>query len=182
MSLITLNNQPKNHDRVDILMSAGTGVRPSNRVGAALIVALCALAASLTLEPLFMTNDDSALAMIGAGFGIASHPEPHLIFAHYGYGIIVGLLSRIIGPAAHGWITLCSLTGCLFLLVKAVFLARGFALSAYLWVIILFCAFTGAMIEPQFTITSALLFVSGITYALVLDTYKRLSISDCISV
>jgi hypothetical protein len=60
-------------------------------------------------SPLFETNDDCGLAMIAAGFGTAVEPEPHLIFSHFGYGLVLNAVSRFAGPNAHGWTTLAAL-------------------------------------------------------------------------
>ena len=60
-------------------------------------------------NPLFDGNDDTGLAMLGAGFGLAVEPEPHLIFSHFGYGILLKVVSRLAGACAHGWTTLAAL-------------------------------------------------------------------------
>jgi hypothetical protein len=71
-------------------------------------------------KPLFETNDDCGLAMIGAGFGTAVEPEPHFIFAHFGYGVLLNLISRFAGPNAHGWTTLAALGVSIGLYARAI--------------------------------------------------------------
>jgi hypothetical protein len=111
-------------------------------------------------NPLFDENDDAGLAMLGAGFGLAVEPEPHLIFSHYGYGVLLKIVSQFAGPNAHGWTTLVALglsmglcaralceqsRGGVYLVGAAVIIAAG-------------CVFTQALLLPQFTITAAILF------------------------
>ena len=70
---------------------------------------LTVLGVVLLGNPLFEGNDDTGLAMVGAGFGLAAEPDAHLIFSHYGYGLLLGAVSRFAGPNAHGWISLAAL-------------------------------------------------------------------------
>jgi hypothetical protein len=110
--------------------------------------------------PLFETNDDCGLAMIAAGFGAAVEPEPHLIFAHFGYGLLLKHVSRFAGPNAHGWTTLAALGLSMGLYARALtanWPQKGFMVAAALS-IAFGCVFTRALLDPQFTITAALLF------------------------
>jgi hypothetical protein len=114
-------------------------------------------------NPLFEGNDDTGLAMIGAGFGLAVEPEPHLIFSHYGYGLLIGAVSRLAGPNAHGWISLAALALSIGLVLRALSQAEREA-SALAGAALLIAAaiFSRALLELQFTITAALLFGSAI--------------------
>src|ERR1700722_2355452 len=78
------------------------------------------IVASLCLfgEPLYQENDDPLLAMVSAGFGVAVTPEPHLIWSHLGYGLLLGALSRLIGLNAHGWGTAFAIWLSLTLLIR----------------------------------------------------------------
>ena len=70
-------------------------------VGVPFLAVLCVV---LIGTPLFEINDDGELAQIGAGFGLAVEPEPHLIFSHFGYGVLLNVVSRFAGPHAHGFV------------------------------------------------------------------------------
>lgn len=115
-------------------------------------------------NPLFEGNDDTGLAMVGAGFGLAAAPEAHLIFSHYGYGLILNIVSRLVGPNAHGWMTLAALGLSMGLFFRS--LCENLSASLYLLgaalVAVVGCVFVRALLEPQFTITAALLFASAI--------------------
>ena len=54
------------------------------------------------------------------------------------------------------------LTVCLFLLVDGIFRHPTSKAVAFLWGAILACMFFSAMLEPQFTLTAALLFASAV--------------------
>jgi hypothetical protein len=109
---------------------------------------------------LFDGNDDTGLAMMGAGFGVAVEPEPHLIFSHFGYGLLLSFVSRFAGPYAHGWTSLAALGLSIGLYSRAVCEhARGHgALLGTLMIIAAGCVFAQALLEVQFTITAGLLF------------------------
>jgi hypothetical protein len=111
-------------------------------------------------KPLFETNDDCGLAMIGAGFGTAVEPEPHLIFSHFGYGLLLNAVSRFAGPNAHGWTTLAALGGSIGLYAHAIsgYWREDPVLVGAALVIGLGCVFTRALLDPQFTLTASLLF------------------------
>lgn len=113
-------------------------------------------------NPLFEGNDDAALAMVGAGFGMAVAPEAHLIFSHYGYGLLIGAVSRLAGPLAHGWISLAALALSIGFYIRALFEMRGTGVLAAAALLIAAGIFSQALLEPQFTITAALLFGSAI--------------------
>lgn len=143
-------------------------------------IAIPALAVMLTIlfgNPLFATNDDTGLAMIGAGFGMAAKPEPHLVFSHYGYGLLLKGLSSIVGARAHGFATLFAVGFSLGLftyvvgkrvdlLVVSLLIAGGFFYAA-------------AFLEPQFTITASALVASGL--ACYMASVRRGEISPSIS-
>lgn len=114
--------------------------------------------------PMFEGNDDTGLAMVGAGFGLAVDPDPHLVFAHFGYGLLLNAVSRFAGPHAHGWTTLAALGLSMALYSRA--LCGHLRAPAY-WVgaaliIVGGCVFVRALLEAQFTITAALLFGAAI--------------------
>jgi hypothetical protein len=115
-------------------------------------------------NPLFDGNDDTGLAMLGAGFGLAVEPEPHLIFSHFGYGVLLKMISRFAGPYAHGWTTLAALGLALGLCARA--LCGRSRANVYLVGTALFIAagsvFTRALLLQQFTATSAILFGAAI--------------------
>lgn len=118
----------------------------------------CVIAAAVFGRPLFETNDDAALAMVGAGFGIAAEPDPHLIFSHAAYGLLLNLLSIVFGPQAHGVATLTAIGLSIGLSVGALH-AQGNRDTVFL-----ICAaavgsviFTSALLRPQFTTTATLL-------------------------
>jgi hypothetical protein len=111
-------------------------------------------------SPLFETNDDCGLAMIAAGFGTAVEPEPHLIFSHFGYGLVLNAVSRFAGPNAHGWTTLAALGLSIGLYTRAIsgYWREDTVLFGAALVIGLGCVFTRALLDPQFTLTASLLF------------------------
>jgi hypothetical protein len=114
-------------------------------------------------NPLFEGNDDTGLAMVGAGFGLAVAPEAHVIFSHYGYGLLVGALSRLVGPVAHGWLSLAALALSIGLYLRALCehgRSHGFLVAAALTIAI--GIFPRALLELQFTITAGLLFGAAI--------------------
>ena len=113
-------------------------------------------------NPLFEGNDDTGLAMVGAGFGLAVTPEPHLIFAHYGYGLLIDAISRLAGPLAHGWISLAALALSIGLYVRALCELRGTGALAAAALLSAAGIFSQALLEIQFTITAAILFGSAI--------------------
>jgi hypothetical protein len=122
-------------------------------VATLIVVALCIFA-----EPLYRENDDCFLVMAGAGFGVAAHPEPYLVFSHFGYGLILVALSRLIGLNAHGWVTIFSIWLSLVLIIRASLRARNLPI---LWTFLslnIGCIFLGALLSAEFTITAGLLF------------------------
>jgi hypothetical protein len=115
-------------------------------------------------NPLFDGNDDTGLAMLGAGFGLAVEPEPHLIFSHFGYGVLLNVVSRLAGPCAHGWATLAALGLGMGLYARALCeqsRANGYLVGTALLVAI-GCVFTRAFLLQQFTTTAAVLFGAAI--------------------
>jgi hypothetical protein len=120
-------------------------------------------------NPLFEGNDDTGLSMIGAGFGLAVTPEAHLIFSHYGYGLLIGAISRLAGPLAHGWISLTALALSIGLYVRALCELRGTRTLAAAALLSAAGIFSQALLELQFTITAALLFGSAIGCSLAVQ-------------
>lgn len=116
------------------------------------------LVCGLMLQPVWATNDDVALAMLGSGFGIADTPTSQLVFAHPLYGVALIALTPVLGTATHGWLTIIGL-----MLASAVL---GLALSPlrFGWMALAACWFAlllPATLSPQFTVTSGLLFAAG---------------------
>jgi hypothetical protein len=114
--------------------------------------------------PLFEGNDDAGLAMVGAGFGAAVVPEPHVIFSHFGYGLILGLVSRVSGAHAHGWLSLAALGLSMSLYVRAL-CERGQGQVKLVGTALIVAGagiFSRALLESQFTITASLLFAAAI--------------------
>lgn len=139
--------------------SISTGDLP--RYGIVVGVPSLALMATIFFgTPLFEGNDDAGLAMMGAGFGLAVEPEPHLVFSHFGYGLLLSFVSRFAGPYAHGWTSLAALGLSIGLYSRAMCEhARGRgALLVTLMIIAAGCVFAQALLELQFTINAALLF------------------------
>lgn len=118
------------------------------------------IVASLCLfgEPLYQENDDPLLAMVSAGFGVAVTPEPHLIWSHLGYGLLLGALSRLIGLNAHGWVTVFAIWLSLTLLIRVSLQARSPKIRWCVLLVCLGCIFLAALLAAQFTITAAVLF------------------------
>jgi len=113
---------------------------------------------AVRLEPVWATNDDVALAMLGSGFGIAVAPTSRLVFAHPFYGLALNALTPLLGTAAHGWLTLVGLMLAAGVLGLALAPLRfGMVALAACWLALLL----PATLSPQFTITSGLLFAAG---------------------
>jgi hypothetical protein len=115
-------------------------------------------------NPLFDGNDDTGLAMLGAGFGLAVEPEPHVIFSHFGYGVLLNVVSRLAGPYAHGWTTLAALGLSIGLYARALCeqsRPNGYLIGTAL-LIAVGCVFTRAFLLQQFTTTAAVLFGAAI--------------------
>jgi hypothetical protein len=110
-------------------------------------------------DPLFATNDDVGLAMIGAGVGMAAHPEPHVIFSHYGYGLLLNGLSHIVGAKAHGFLSLFA--------VGSSFGLFAYTIGRRLEPLIISlsvaggCIYVAAFLTPQFTVTAGVLVAAG---------------------
>src|SRR4051812_8617029 len=111
---------------------------------------------------MFEGNDDAGLAMVGAGFGLAVEPDAHLMFSHYGYGLLVGALSRFAGPVAHGWTSLAALAFSIGLCTRALWEQREAGTLTWAAAVITAGVFAEALLEVQFTITASLLFGSAI--------------------
>lgn len=159
-------------------ISAGFNTRSAIILYAIIIgVPLGALLAVVLLgSPLFESNDDTGLSMLGAGFGLAVEPEPHLIFSHFGYGVLLNVVSRFAGPNAHGWTTLAALGLSMGLFARALCarlpaslqgsqrgsLQLSLCIPACALIAGIGCVFVRATLDPQFTITASLLFAAAI--------------------
>ena len=135
-------------------------------------------------EPLFEINDDCGLAMTAAGFGSAVAPEPHLIFSHYGYGLLLKIVSRFAGPNAHGWTSLAALGLSMALYTRALtgyWPQRNFLVGAAL-IVGFGSVFARALLDPQFTITAALLFgaAAGCRMAMLQDKTRSVGLSTTV--
>jgi hypothetical protein len=128
-----------------------------------IVAVLCIFA-----EPVYQVNDDSFLAMVGGGFGVAVRPESHLLWSHIGYGLILNGLSGLVGPNAHGWMTVFSVWLSLLLVIAAVLRASRRDFRLFVLLICLGCVYLSAVLSAEFTVTSAVLFVAGIAMFIVL--------------
>ena len=127
-------------------------------------------------NPLFEGNDDTGLAMVGAGFGLAVEPDAHLLFAHYGYGLLLGAISRLVGAVAHGWISLAALALSIGLYTRALCEWRGNVALPACALAIAAGVFAQALLEVQFTITSSLLFGAAIGCSLAVQQAETRSL------
>ena len=123
-------------------------------LGAILVISMV----SIYGNPLYLVNDDVALAMFGGGFGSAASPEPHLVFSHVGYGLLLNLFAQIVGPYSHGWATLGLLGFCLALTINVAMTRLPAVPGAAMVLICLGSIYANALLQPHFTITSATLF------------------------
>src|SRR5690606_39019841 len=110
---------------------------------------------------------------IGSGFGIAVEPDPHLVFSHYGYGLLLTRLSRLVGEHAHGLVSLLSVGIGLGLFTFAV--SRNVSTLAMSLLAAGGCVFLTAFLEPQFTVTAGLVFASAV--ACYLASVQRCELS-----
>jgi hypothetical protein len=116
-------------------------------------------------EPLYETNDDSFLTMIGGGFGVAVQPNPHLFWTHYPhyfYGLLLVTLNRLIGPNAHGWVTIFAIWLSLVLVIEAALRARRLIIRIGVPVVYIGGVCLTALLSAEFTITSGALFGAAI--------------------
>ena len=113
-------------------------------------------------DPVYQVNDDSFLAMVGAGFGVAVKPEAHLVWSHFGYGLILTALSHVLGPNAHGWVTIAAIWLSLVLLIATAMRSDTRIARATILLACLGCIYLTAILSAEFTITSAILFGAGI--------------------
>jgi hypothetical protein len=122
-----------------------------------IVLALCYFG-----EPIYRGNDDPFLAMVGSGFGVATQPEPHLVWSHVGYGLVLGVLGHLVGPNAHGFITIIAIWLALTLQIRASLVAPSARTRFFVLVVGVGCVFTGELLSPEFTITAAVLFAGAI--------------------
>jgi hypothetical protein len=127
----------------------------------------------LFAEPLYDANDDSFLAMVGGGFGVAVHPEPHLIWSHIGYGLLLGILRQLVGVNAHGWVTLGALWLSLVLLLQTSLRARSWIIRWFLVLVAVAGIYLDALLTAQFTITAGVLFGAAVASWLVWANQER---------
>ena len=118
-------------------------------------------------EPLYQSNDDVGLAMLGAGFGEAVKPTPYLIWSHFGYGLILKGLSHLVGPNAHGWVTIFSIWLSLALIIRVSFDAASWWVRLSVLVVCFGCVYVIALLAAEFTITASVLFGAALAHWLV---------------
>lgn len=138
-------------------------VRLPHGIKVAGVAAILLLVCAVMLDPVWATNDDVALAMVGSGFGIANAPASQLVFAHPVYGLALNALTPLLGTSAHGWLTVAGLmlvAGTLGVTLGP--MRFGIPALAVCWLALLL----PATLSPQFTITSALLFAAGAAWFL----------------
>lgn len=102
--------------------------------------------------------------MVGAGFGEAARPEPFLIWSHLGYGLLLKGLSHLVGPNAHGWVTIFSIWLSFALVIKASFNAANWRIRLCLVTLCLGCVYSMALLAAEFTITSSVLFGAAMAH------------------
>jgi hypothetical protein len=105
--------------------------------------------------------------MVGSGFGVAAQPEPHLVWSHVGYGLVLGMFGRLVGPNAHGFITIIAVWLAVTLQIRASLAAPSTRTRFFVLVVGVGCVFTGELLSPEFTITAAVLFAGAIAGWLV---------------
>jgi hypothetical protein len=105
--------------------------------------------------------------MVGSGFGVAAQPEPHLVWSHVGYGLVLGMFGRLVGPNAHGFITIIAVWLALTPQIRASLAAPSTRTRFFVLVVGVGCVFTGELLSPEFTITVAVLFAGAIAGWLV---------------
>lgn len=163
-----------------------SGVRSPRWAGNLLVVGVPILALLTVVgfgQPLFETNDDTALAMAGSGFGLAAEREAHLTFSHVAYGKFLNAISLVLGPQAHGVVTLAALALCLGLCIDAcrTFLGRNPLLLASA-LSLGSAIFANAMLRPQFTATASILSASSIAAYIIHNTPYSKSTKNAISI
>ncbi|MBV8216305.1 MAG: hypothetical protein JOZ08_24065, partial [Verrucomicrobia bacterium] len=126
-------------------------------------------------EPLYYSNDDAGIAMVGSGFGEAAHPDPHLVWCHYGYGLILGMLTKFIGLNAHGWVTIAAIWLSLALLIQAIFHTQRPIVRWSLLLLSVGAIYSVALLSAQFTTTAGVLFGAAIACWLADGTPGRKS-------
>jgi len=127
-------------------------------------------------EPLYDSNDDPGIAMVGAGFGEAAHPDPHLVWCHYGYGLVLATLSKFVGPNAHGWVTIAAVWLSLALLIRALWRAQKTIVRFSLLLLSTGAIFSVALLSAEFTTTAGVLFGAAIASWLADETHDRKSL------
>jgi hypothetical protein len=113
-------------------------------------------------DPVYQINDDPFLAMVGSGFGVATHPEPHLVWSHIAYGYLLMFLTWLVGPNAQGWATIAACWLSLLLMIEVVLRAGSLSVRAIVFVVCLGCVYLSAILSAEFTVTSTILFGAGI--------------------
>ena len=135
-------------------------------VATVLIGGICLFA-----EPLYETNDDSFLAMIGGGFGVAVRPDPYLFWTHWPHyfnGLLLVALNRFIGPNVHGWVTVFAIWLSRLLVIQAARQARILHVRIGVPVWYIGAVSLTALLSAEFTITTGVLFGAAIASWLVL--------------
>jgi hypothetical protein len=111
--------------------------------------------------------------MVGGGFGVAVRPESHLLWSHFGYGLILNGLSTLVGPNAHGWMMVYSIWLSLLLILATILRASRYDFGPFVLLICLGCIYLSAVLSAEFTVTSAVLFGAGIAMFIVLAAEER---------
>jgi hypothetical protein len=159
-----------------VLRQAIVVLRAVSRAGLPVLLATLIVAVICIFgEPLFGTNDDVGIAMVGAGFGEAAHPEAHLVWCHYGYGLVLAALSKLVGPNAHGWVTIAAIWLCLVLVIRVILRAQKAILRWSLFLLCLGAIFLKALLSAEFTITAGVLFGAAIASWLAEQTQNKKS-------
>ncbi len=147
---------------------AASGAQLAVLLATIVVVSLCSFG-----QPVYHENDDCFLAMVGSGFGVALHPEPHLVFSHFGYGLLLGALTHLFGVYAHGFVTIFSIWLSMALFIDAGFTSGNPKLSAAVLIVGLGCVFFAALLSAEFTITAGALFGTAIASALTRGSHAR---------
>jgi hypothetical protein len=99
--------------------------------------------------------------MLGAGLSV-EHPEPHLLFSHYFYGLILVGVTPIFGPLGHGVLLFFAIWVSIVIdLMSTVTDSISNTLNFFRTLGVISCVFAAVVLRPTFTTVSAIL--CGIT-------------------
>lgn len=119
--------------------------------------------------PQYQTNDDAAMNMMAAGFGLTDTPSPYLLFTHVGLGLVLRALYLASPGVPWYGLYLYALQFLAFVLLGFALLRLGPTLGGtLLWLtwLAVFGAIT--LVSPQFTHVSAFLAGAGVLACLSL--------------